>query len=135
MFATLEAHHRQIAAGIEELRKLCALPTPDLGTIALARLRLSRLSSARSRFITKEVIPALLEHADSTLRAELDEVQRAFTGKRLEASHHVIDWSTRAIEADWDGYKLASRAMLEMMEEQIDRERATFGERLRYLGT
>lgn len=132
MLGALQKHHQDIISGIEEVRELCEPDVPDLGRLALARLRLSRLSTARSRFITERVIPSLLDGADPALRDELVSMQRAFAEKRLRSSHHVSAWSTQAIAADWEGYRSASRAIRAMMEEQIDREKAVFVERLRH---
>lgn len=132
MFAALQKHHQDLISGIEEVRKLTELPEPDLGRLALARLRLSRLSSARSRFVTEQIIPALLASADDALREELTNMQKAFAEKRLRSSEHVSAWSTQSIAADWEGYKLASRAVRAMMEEQINRERSVLGDRLRH---
>ena len=133
MLQTLEDFHRDITAGIGAIRAHCELATPDTAGLGLARVKLSRLSTARSRFVAETIIPHLLVNADLALRKELMELQRGFNAKRLASSEHVTTWSSRAIEADWNGYRQAARQIWAMMEEQMRRERTILGERLRQL--
>lgn len=132
MLDALEKYHQDLIRGMEEVRMLSEPPKLDLARLALARLRLSQISSARSRLVTEQVIPTLLADADHALREELTDMQKAFAQKRLRSSQHVSAWSTQSIEADPRGYRMASRSILAMMAEQIDRERTVLVERLRH---
>lgn len=131
MFQKLREHHANIRAGIEEIRRHCEAVTPDVAGLGTARLRLSKLSAARSKFVIDEVVPKVQQGADERLRGELTEMQRAFTAKRLKSSEHVTVWSSTAIEKDWQGYRAAARQIWAMMEEQMSRESRILGERLK----
>jgi hypothetical protein len=116
----LEEHHARIRAGIDDIRRHCEAPVPDMMGLSDARLRLSRASTARSTFYTAQVVPKLRERMiDQT---ELTDMQRAFGAKRLKSSEHVVAWPFAAIEKDWPGYRAAAKEIWAMMEEQMNRE-------------
>ena len=127
MAQTLDEHHRQIAAGIAEVREHCSRPIPDVAALGAARLRLSRASGARSQYIHDVLLPKLKVGADSALLSRLDDMQRAFAAKRLASSEHVTKWSSKTIVDDWEGYRQAARRIWAMMEDQMARERGIFG--------
>lgn len=127
MDQTLGEHHRKIAAGIAEVRGHCSRSKPDLAGLGVARLRLSQASAARSQYVHDVLLPKFRARADRALRSQLDDMQRAFAAKRLASSEHVTTWSSKAIADDWEGYCQAARRIWVMMEEQMDRERSTFG--------
>lgn len=133
MFQKLGQHHANIRAGIEEIRRHCEAVTPNVAGLGAARLRLSKASAARSKFVVEEVVPKLQRDGDERLRGELAEMQRAFATKRLKSSEHVAMWSSAAIEKDWQGYHVAARQIWAMMEEQMSRESRILGERLKCL--
>lgn len=130
MATTLKAHHQQIENGLAEIVRHCSLAMPDMSLLGAARVKLSRASAARTRYISDTVIPALMPGADPALKAELEAMQRTFSAKRLASSEHVNNWTSQSIEKDWDGYRAASREIRRMMEEQIERERAILLPRL-----
>lgn len=134
MQRTLADYHRQIASGIAEIRQHCSLPSPDIAGLGGARLRLSRVSTARSHYVCEVILPRLREGTDDTLRTDLNNMQRAINSKRMASSEHVTTWSSKTISENWNGYCRAAHGILAMMEEQIDRERRVLGERLAYLG-
>ncbi len=131
MLHTLEEHHRTIRAGLDELRFQCAAPYPNSGDLDAARSRLSGASLARSRFVSEEVVPRLLEEADADLRDELSKLLSVFQAKRQISYAHVMTWTRVTIDADWEGYRAAAALIWTMMENQIDRERRYLGDRLR----
>ncbi len=135
MTAALNAHHRHIEEGIREIAAHCSRAAPDISGLSAARVRLSRASAARTRYINDIIIPALLEGADPALRAKLGTIQKAFSAKRLASSEHVSTWTSKSIEADWEGYRAASRTIRAMMEEQIDRERSVLLPGLKNIGS
>ena len=134
MFKRLEKFHSEIVAGIDGVRTQCESPIRDIAALGVARVSLSRVSLSRSRFVTGEVIPRLLQIADLTLREELFNLQRGFNAKRLASSQHVTMWSSAAIQSDWNGYHRAARGIWSMMEDQVEQERLVLGERLRRIG-
>ncbi len=97
MLNTLENFHRRIAEGIDAIRQQCDKPVPDSTALGAARLSLTRISSARSRYITEKAIPRLLQELDLVPRIELSILQRQLNGNRLVSSDHVGVWSSVAI--------------------------------------
>lgn len=61
MLGRLEDHHRAIVAGLTEIRRHCGASHPHSGELAAARERLTAASLARSRYVSEEVVPALLK--------------------------------------------------------------------------
>jgi hypothetical protein len=122
MRGTLENHHQAIMAGIGEIRRQCGEPHPDSRKLAVAREELTTASLARSRFVSEEVVPTLLNDADDGLRTELSELLYATAAKRMLSKVHIAMWTSASIEADWSGYCAAARDIWPMMEEQIARE-------------
>ena len=126
MTQTLREHHRRIRDGLAEIKKHCERPAPDRNELAAARLRLSRSSSARSKYVQDVLIVRMRRRADDTMLAELAALQRSFSLKRLASSEHITRWTSSTIAGDWNGYCAAARTIWAMMEEQMQRERRTF---------
>lgn len=135
MLNTLDNFHRRIAEGIDAIRQQCdkPAPAPDPAALGAARLSLTRISAARSRYITEKAIPRLVQEFDLADQSELSILQRQLNGNRLVSSRHVGVWSSVAIQSDWAGYRRAARDIWAMMEEQMNRERLVLGEPLRHL--
>ncbi len=131
MLATLEKHHRRIEAGLDQIRRHCAAPVPNISDLAAARSSLGSASLARSMFVAEVVVPHLVNDGDVDLRAELLALQCKFTAKRQISRDHVAIWTSETIQADWAGYRAAARLIWAMMEDQIDTERRYLAERLR----
>ncbi|UYY76872.1 hypothetical protein [Sphingomonas sp. R1] len=130
----LDERHAAIEAGIGEIEEHCSRDLPDLVELAAVRVRLSRASTERSRFVREVVVPKILEQADPALLGELSQMIKAFSAKRVASSKHVAAWSSWTIQQNWYGYKEASRAIREMMRAQIERERKTLRTRLEERG-
>jgi hypothetical protein len=118
----LKGHHSHILHCLSELALITAHDVPDTRALAAARVRLSKASSSRARFIVSKVYPALQASNDQALHDELTRMTHDFGKKRQASSEHVVRWNTRSIEADWDGYRAASLHVRSMMKERIDRE-------------
>ena len=131
MLGRMEEHHRAIVAGLAEIRGHCGASDPDSGELAAARERLTAVSLARSRFVSEEVVPALLKNADDGLRTELSELLFATAAKRMLSKVHIAAWTPTSIKADWGGYCAAARDIWPMMEEQMERERRVLVTQLR----
>ncbi|USI72590.1 hypothetical protein [Sphingomonas morindae] len=115
-------HHQAIRAAMAELAAALDRASPDFGLLAPARLRLSRASAERSRFLEKLALPRLRAEGDPAIAPQLDRLTEDFARRRLASSDHVATWTTRAIEADWPGYRAASQRIRAMMEERIQLE-------------
>ncbi len=127
----LDQHHAAIEAGIAEVEAHCSRDLPNLAELAAIRVKLSRASTERSRFVRESVVPKLLEQADASLRGELSQMLEAFSAKRAASSKHVAAWSSWTIQQNWGGYREASGVIRGMMREQIERERRTLRTRLK----
>lgn len=126
MFNTLDEHHRQIRAGLAEIRVLCDMPNPDIPRLSAARLRLSRASSARSRYVRSILTAAVQADANARFLSELEDLQHAFVAYRLASNDHITKWNSQTIAEDWNGYRASAREIWIMMEDQITRERRMF---------
>ena len=135
MLRTLEEHHRTITEGLSTIRHHCGQECPSSRELAKAREDLTAASLARSRFVSEQVVPALLRDADDDLRNELSELLFATAAKRMLSNCHVKTWTTTTIEADWSGYCDAARNIWPMMEDLIDRECRVLVSRLKQLQT
>lgn len=127
----LEEHHRIIRVGLALIQDHCARDCADISGLEKARLDLTRASRERSRFVSENIIPRLLETADSDDRAALSDFLVAFTSKRLISNRHIERWTDEKIAADVQGYCAAARTIWSMMEEQMERETRVLGSRLR----
>ena len=132
MLGTLEGHHRDIMAGVREIRRHCGEESPNSRQLANAREQLTASSLARSRYVSEVIVPTLLKDADDGLRTELSELLFATATKRMFSRAHIAEWTTTSIEADWLGYCAAARDIWPMMEEQIARETRVLAARLKH---
>jgi len=130
MLRMLEEHHRTIRAGIDEVRSFCEAASPSSKELGAARSRLSEASLARSKFVSEEVLPRLLEDADADLRFDLLKLVSVFAAKRQLSNEHVAKWTLLTIEQDWAGYCAAAKVIWAMMENQLDSERRYLAARL-----
>lgn len=135
MLKTLEEHHRTIMAGLDVIRHHCSQQSPSSCELAKAREELTAASLARSRFVSEQVVPALLRDADDDLRTQLSELLYATAAKRMLSNCHVKTWTATSIEGDWSGYCDAARKIWPMMENLIDRECRVLVTRLKQLQT
>lgn len=122
----LAEHHQRIAAAVAGVRMQCALPSPDIAALSAARLRLSRASTARSRYVSYVVFPKLRAKADKSMLTQLSELQRTFAAKRLASSKHITTWTHQSIIVDWAGYRRDAERYLTMVEEHMAEERQLF---------
>lgn len=132
MLGTLEEHHRDIMAGLREIRRHCGEENPNSRELANAREQLTASSLSRSRYVSEVIVPTLLKDADDGLRTELSELLFATATKRMFSRAHIAEWTTTSIEADWSGYCAAARNIWPMMEEQIARETRVLAARLKH---
>ncbi|MEG3168077.1 hypothetical protein U1737_07730 [Sphingomonas sp. LB3N6] len=131
MLGTLEGHHREIMAGLREIRRHCGEKNPNSSKLADAREQLTAASLARSRYVSEVIVPTLLKDADDGLRTELSELLFATATMRMFSRAHIAQWTSTSIEADWSGYCAAARGIWPMMEEQIERETRVLATRLK----
>jgi hypothetical protein len=127
----LEAHHRAIKTGMDEIRLLCEDRGPNSAGLSAARERLTSASLVRSRYVSEVIVPSLLVDPDDGLRTELSELLIATAARRMVSNEHVAAWTSTSIETDWSGYCPAARDIWPIMEEQMEHERCVLITRLR----
>lgn len=104
MLRTLSDYHKRIVLGLDEIRRLCASPEPDMPKLQVARRSLTKLSVERSRFINQVVIARLLVTADYATSRDMVALQNSFAANRNTSDQHISHWNFDAITADWSGY-------------------------------
>lgn len=124
----LTEHHRQIASAIADLWEIIEHTSPDLDRLAVARLRLSRASRLRTKYIQEVLLPVERTTADSARLEALSALQQNFSAKRLAANEKVTTWSSRAIASDWDGYRRDAKRVWAMIDDHMTLERQLFGQ-------
>jgi hypothetical protein len=118
----LKAHHTRLAACLAEMAELTSKPYPDITTLVAARVRISKASAERARFISEKVYPVLKPGADKALLDRLNVLAKEFLEKREASSEHVVRWNATSIAADWEGYRAASLRIRRMMKRRIEQE-------------
>lgn len=130
----LNEYHATIEQGIAEVEAHCERAEPDLVSLATLRVQLSHASMMRSQLVREVIVPRLREGADPNLAYELGQILQVTSTNRVASAVHVTNWSSWLIKHDLNGYREASRSIRKMMQEQVDRERATLCNRLQALG-
>ncbi|QJU57409.1 hypothetical protein HL653_06035 [Sphingomonas sp. AP4-R1] len=118
----LKSHHCRLLECLTEMAEVTSKPCPDMTILAMARLRISKASSERSRFITEKVYPHLKMTADQDLLEKINLLSREMLAKRETSSEHVVVWNSTSIVADWQGYQAASLRIRRMMHRRIEQE-------------
>jgi hypothetical protein len=85
----LEAHHRAIKTGMDEIRLLCEDRGPNSAGLSAARERLTSASLARPRYVSKVIVRSLLVDPGGGVRTELSELLIATAARRMVSNGHV----------------------------------------------
>lgn len=121
MLEDLKTAHEQVRVCIDDMEAVTSACEPDRLQYTKARFNISKASMARRTCfhsicdeISNSASPSELE-AIMLLRGE----DRLLLGK---SAAHVTRWTADTIEADWRGYRTASRSIRREMADQLDRE-------------
>ena len=123
MFTKLKDAHAELRTAIAELEAETRRFEPNEATLSIARLKLTRASSRRRTLIDQEIFPAL-GNLPPEQKSRVDELRRTTSDIAVQSSRHIGDWTMRAILADWQGYRRASKAMRSAMLQRIAEESA-----------
>jgi len=123
VFTKLKDAHAELRTAITELETETRRHEPDEASLSNARLKLTRASSRRRALIDQEILPTLHDLSPEQQR-RVDELRRGASDVALLSSRHIGDWSMRAILADWQGYRRASKSMRDSMLQRIAEESA-----------
>ena len=110
----LRTAHQNLVAAMAVLDNLTRGLESDRAQFANARWRISQASLAR-RTVWARIFRHLLPRVSTLGAADLASLQSADEEMRLHSSCHVATWTTARIEADWEGYCEASRAIRSRM--------------------
>lgn len=120
MLTNLKTAHAELHAAIAELEAETQRYEPEEGSLAAARLKLTRASSRR-RALIDQIIPTLRDLSPEQ-KSRVQDLRRTASDIAVQSSRHIGDWTMRAILADWQGYRRASKAMRNAMQQRIAEE-------------
>jgi len=123
VFTQLKAAHAELRAAIVELETETRRIEPDEATLSAARLKLTRASSRRRALIDQQIFPSLRDLPPEQ-KERVENLRRTGSEVAVLSSRHIGDWTMRAILADWQGYRRASKAMIAAMQHRIGEESA-----------
>jgi len=123
VFTKLKDAHAELRAAIAELETETRRFEPDEATLSATRLKLTRASSRRRMLIDQEIFPTLRDLPPDQ-KSRVDDLRRTASEIAVQSSRHIGDWTMRAILADWQGYRRASKAMRDAMLQRIAEESA-----------
>jgi hypothetical protein len=118
--ALMEAHG-QIRRCFIRLEVEMARITPNMISLAAARVRLSR--AQRSRAEALNAVLARLAQAGGPALRHAERMQSDVRSFQLVASSHIARWNTLTIPSDWKGYLSASATLRASTQKQIASER------------
>lgn len=116
---TMLTQHRELRALADMYHGELDRPVPDLAALGKCRWTLARLLSAHLAFEATHLYPALQRiGAGATGQRFASE-----TGHMADAlGQHVRDWTVASIETDWNGYRRATKKVVNRMCARMDVE-------------
>ena len=102
--------HQNLLAAMDAMNCVTREPQPDRARYASARWRISQASLAR-RTLWGTIFRHLLPSVSSQEAADLEHLQTADHEMLRHSANHIAIWVLARIEADWEGYCEASRAI------------------------
>ena len=125
MLAQLERLHSELLTAISAMQRLAAGPVPERALLADARLKISRASQSRSRFVELDVYPALLQRLSGGDAEPVWRLRAEGIAMRALSTAHVARWTIESAISNWEEYRAASMAMTASMRSRIAAEKAT----------
>lgn len=101
------------------MRRLIAKDAIDRDAVTRTRLGLGRASTARTRYLTDTVYPALLDMLTGADAAQVRQLSADAAHDRARSSAHVGKWNASSIAQDWQGFRADAATILAMMEARI----------------
>lgn len=123
VLATLEQRHGELLALMATMRRLIGNDEIDRDDVTRTRLGLGRASTARTRFLTDTVYPALLDRLDGVDAMQVRQLRVDAANDRARSSAHVAKWSASGLAQDWSNFRRDSAGILAMMEARIALEK------------
>lgn len=123
MLATLEQRHGELLALMATMRRLIGNEEIDREAVTKTRLGLGKASTARTRFLTDTVYPALLDGLGGNEAAQVRQLRADAADDRARSSAHVGKWNASSIAQDWSGFRRDAAGILAMMDARIALEK------------
>ena len=124
LLAGLTAIDEDVDAGalaMEQLVKLNALP--DGALLSAARLRFSRALRRHLQHVDGAIMPYLQATLDARASQLIGDYRRTLNSYHEAAAHHVAQWPSNSVAADWGGYRRSVADMLSRLRKRIEIER------------
>lgn len=122
MLTEFRAHHARIAECLARHVELCSATSPEIGRLALSRLRLLNTTSDHSRFLAREVLPALQASDDPASREAGRYLAADLTARQGMRKAHIEKWDVQAIERDWAVYQPEALRILADLKRRLARD-------------
>ena len=119
--STLLEAHGQIRRCLIKLEVEMARTTPNMTSLAAARVQLSRAQRHRAEALG--AVLARLRLAGGPALRQAERMQTEVRNFQLAASSHIARWNTVTIPSDWQGYLSASVLLKDATQRQIASER------------
>jgi hypothetical protein len=121
MLNSLRQAHADVRACIDEMEILTSKSTATQLEYTSARFRISKASMAR-RSLFNSICAEFRKNAVPSEAEIIDQLSTADRELARRSAEHVKQWSTEAVAADWQGYRLASRQIRARMAMELDAE-------------
>jgi len=119
----LERAHAEVEACLAGLEAAMAAAEPDPIRFSVTRLRLARANLARTQ-AARETCGHLIDATLPDSAAALRDLQQREIEHAHMISDHIRQWTPQRLKDDWEGYRAATRRLLDRVRELIARERS-----------
>lgn len=110
LLVELRNAHQNLLAAMDAMNGVTRESQPDRARYANARWRISQASLAR-RTLWNKIYRHLLPRVSSQEAVDLEHLRTADHEMLRHSANHIATWIKARIEADWEGYCEASRAI------------------------
>lgn len=118
-----QSHLELCAVNLESL--MIEVECRDMAHFGAVRLRLAHANLTRTR-VAQEVCKYLISTMPENGVQALRDLLQYETAHFQMISQHIQQWTTRAVQCDWHGYREATRKLLERTRELIAMEKSLF---------
>lgn len=123
MLSELKRLHADLETFLDELERLTAESIVRPHEIANARLKLTRASRRRNKFLDTIIYPALMESSTAS-DARVQRLRDADKERLLISTNHISKWTLGEIVEHWSDYRAASFQLRAAMRDRIREEQA-----------
>jgi len=122
LLTELESAYQDVRSYIAELAQLLDQPQADRLRLTSVRLRLAQLRLTHGAAVG-HAYRILATNADGAEQSEIKEMQLSHQRLLQAAAAHTGKWTFDAVEADWAGYRQATRTIVRCWLAKMESER------------